>query len=367
MAPITRPMNALACFAALLAPLDPAAFFARYYEREPVHLRAPAGGRPRGGRSPPHARGAARMPWAGCPSRPKGWSRSRSTRACPDVRALLAGPSHLRAYLDEGHPLVWNRARGLWPAVDAVAAALAQAFGARVWPNVYATGVAGTPFGVHFDSHEVLAVQCEGYKEWMVSEVRVDRPLDAAEMEPAVAAAQRGRRDEAAAHPLLRFRVGPGSVVYVPRGQFHGATTPGAGDEAAGPSGRSLHVTFGIRQLTGFDVVKILAGEALADPLFRELSPAPGGRSRRRPGRGVARRDRHPPRGQARRRGPGSGRSPPPGGTSVLRAPAGGGGSATSHWGFEVLRRGPDTVFGRRPTDPPGRRCSCPPRSRCQR
>ena len=249
-------MHALDCLAAIVAPLDPGVFFERYYEKAPVHLHA--------GVAAPLTHDALFDALARQREPPEGLEAFPEHAGAPDLAALLGDAGRLRAYLDEGHPLVWNRARGLWPAVDAVAAALAEAFGARVWPNVYATGAAGTPFGVHFDTHEVLAVQCEGRKEWTVSEVRVDRPLDAAEMEPAVAAALRGRMDEAARRPALCFTVGPGDVVYVPRGQFHGARTP---------EGRSLHVTFGIRQLTGFDVVKLLAGEALADPFFRELFP----------------------------------------------------------------------------------------------
>ena len=181
------------------------------------------------------------------------------------IAALLADPARLRAYVDAGHPLVWNRARGVSPAIDALTAALSEAFGAHVWPNIYATGEAGTPFEMHFDCHEVLAVHCEGEKTWHISAVRVDRPLDAAEMEPAVKAALRARRDEACARPLLEIAVAPGDVVYIPRGQFHNASTP---------RGRSLHVTFGIRQLAGFDVIKLLATAALGEPLFREYLPA---------------------------------------------------------------------------------------------
>jgi lysine-specific demethylase/histidyl-hydroxylase NO66 len=184
----------------------------------------------------------------------------------------LDGLGRLGAYLEAGHSLVWNRARGVSAEVDALAAALGEALGAHVWPNVYATGTAGTPFDMHFDAHEVIAVHCEGEKEWVVSAVRVDRPLDAVEMEPAVRAALVARRGEAEARPKLRFTVGPGDVVYVPRGQFHNASTP---------AGRSLHVTFGVRTLTGFDVAQILARTALADPSLREFLPPaaadPGG------------------------------------------------------------------------------------------
>ena len=246
---------------ALLAPLDLATFFDRHYEREPLHARAAAAPA-----SPLLTHDALLDALLALPAVPEG------LMAFPEhldphlqIAALLADPALLRAYLAAGHPLVWNRARGVSPAIDALAAALSDAFGAQVWPNIYATGDAGTPFEMHFDAHEVLAVHCAGEKTWQISAVRVDRPLDAVEMEPAVAAALRARRDEAAARILLEVAVAPGDVVYIPRGQFHNASTP---------RGRSLHVTFGIRQLAGLDVIKLLANAALAEPLFREYLPA---------------------------------------------------------------------------------------------
>ncbi len=247
--------------AALLAPLDLATFFARYYEREPLHVRP--GAAPE---TPLLTHDALVDALLAQPAAPEG------LMAFPEhlepeltIAALLADPARLRAYLDAGHPLVWNRARGVAPAIDALAATLSEAFGAHVWPNVYATGAAGTPFAMHFDAHEVLAVHIEGEKIWQISAVRVDRPLDAAEMEPAVTAALHARREEAMACPLLEIAVLPGDVVYIPRGQFHNASTP---------RGRSLHVTFGIRELTGFDVIKLLGATALGEPLFREYLPA---------------------------------------------------------------------------------------------
>jgi hypothetical protein len=257
----------MTALAALLAPLDVPTFFAQSWEREPLHLKA------EGRRAPVLTLEALSAALSGLEDPPEG------LLAFPEhlgrvltTRDLLRDEELYRAYLDAGHPLVWNRARGVWPEVDALSAALGEALGAHVWPNVYATGAAGTPFEMHFDCHEVLALHCEGRKEWQISAVRVDRPLDAAEMEPAVRAAMRARRDEAAGRLLLSFSVEPGDVVYIPRGQFHNARTP---------EGRSLHVTFGIQQLSGFDVVKLLSQSVLGDPSFREFFPPaaadPGG------------------------------------------------------------------------------------------
>ncbi|MFO0761381.1 MAG: cupin domain-containing protein [Byssovorax sp.] len=242
---------------ALFAPLGAEAFFSTCWEQAPVHLPGPA------------ERGASLCSLAlvrealARPGPPPEGLMLFPEHLDPglDRASLLADPARLSAYLDAGHPLVWNRAHGLSPAIDALTSLLSVSFGARVWPNVYATGTAGTPFDAHFDAHEVIAVQCEGHKRWWLSALRVDRPLDVAAMEPALGEALKSRRDEALARTLFEVTAAPGSVVYVPRGQFHNAHAEG---------GRSLHVTFGIRLPTGHDAVEWLAREALADPGLRE-------------------------------------------------------------------------------------------------
>lgn len=308
----------------LFAPLGAGRFFAEHYEKGPLHLPAnsattspllthddllraievaannpsraeegstrPEGGkRPEAGKRPEDSKRseAGKRPEAG--AHPEAGTRPEDSARLEDStpphgnrtsvpeglvlfpehagttsEELVADPARMRAYLAAGHPLVWNRARGVSPAVDALAALLAETFGARVWPNVYATGEAGTPFDVHFDAHEVIAIQCEGEKRWWFSEVRVDRPLDAPEMEPAIAAALRTRRDEAAARTLHEWTARPGDLVYIPRGQFHNARAL---------HGRSLHVTFGIRLPSGFELAQVVVRSLLADPLMREILP----------------------------------------------------------------------------------------------
>ncbi len=244
-----------------LAPLGADAFFSEHWERSPLHLsRADA-------RSPAllthdeliEALARRDQPLTKLVAFPEYLDDGLTIERLVRDRDLLA------AYLDAGHPLVWNGARGISPAVDALAATLADALGAHVWPNVYATGAAGTPFDAHFDAHEVFAVQCEGRKRWWISEVRVNRPLDVEAMASAVTHELKARRDEALSRTRMTFTSSPGDVVYLPRGVFHNASTP---------EGRSLHVTFGVRLPTGYDALVRLAHEALSDPMMREyLTP----------------------------------------------------------------------------------------------
>ena len=243
---------------ALLAPMGARAFFAEHWEKKPLHLTGEGGAR-----RALLTNAALLEALGGVDGVPEGLV-SFPEQIGTTAADLLADAERLRAYLEAGHPLVWNRARGVAAGVDALAALLGKALGAHVWPNIYATGTAGTPFDVHFDAHEVIAIQCEGEKEWSISEVRVDRPIDAAEMESAVRAALRTRRDEAAARTLCTFTVQPGDLVYIPRGQFH---------NAAATTDRSLHVTFGIRLPTGFELARKIVIDLLGEPLLREFLP----------------------------------------------------------------------------------------------
>jgi ribosomal protein L16 Arg81 hydroxylase len=255
--------------AALLAPLGPRAFFDEYFGKQPALFR----GAPRRARGLISLRRVVRV--VASKTEPAGKLLVRREHLTLDAvpsadlvaslgGAVAPGTAPVWAYLEQGHPLVWNGARGATAALDRLTGDLARAFGAQVWANVYATGTAGTPLDMHFDSHEVLAVQCEGVKEWTISKVRVNCPLDLPVLAPAIERALEARREEALAETLMTFTVGPGDVVYVPRGQFHNARTP---------SGRSLHVTFAISPPTGLDLLEALAGRVISEALFRDYLP----------------------------------------------------------------------------------------------
>jgi hypothetical protein len=240
---------------ALFAPLAASTFFAEYYEKRHIHLRADHDDRRELLSHEELLQALVEAPAAleGLVCFPE--------QIGTTCAKLLSNVASLQEYLDAGHPLVWNRARGISARIDAVSALLAQAFGGHVWPNVYATGVAGTPFDMHFDAHEFVAIHCAGEKVWDISQVRVDRPIEAVEMETAIHHGLRTRRDEAMANITDTFTVHPGDLIYVPRGQFHNARTL---------EGRSLHVTFGIELPTGFDLAKRMVMAILADPAMRE-------------------------------------------------------------------------------------------------
>lgn len=235
----------------LLAPQAVATFFDTHFQRRWLHLPGPP------------ARGSALL---------TGERVAEAIRTGEDIGGQVrfhgAAPlgAELADYLDAGSPVVWDSPLGLSAAVDQTCTALAAAFGGLAWPNVYWTGPVGAPLPMHFDPHDVWIVQCEGVKRWRISSLRVGSPLDREEMHAANVAALAAGRAQAAERIDAELLTRPGDVLYVPRGLFHAASTPG---------GRSLHVTFAVQPPSGVDVVDALAELALTDAQFREYLPAP--------------------------------------------------------------------------------------------
>ncbi len=248
-------MTAFATLAKLVEPLSLDEFLGEYYDRRPVHLP----GSPERSRSLlTHERIASLLR--------DGDEASGSVISFPlSTEGAAEDPvAAYTAYIDAGYPVILNSPRGASSEIDRICTDLGRELQAHVWPNVYATGTAGAPLNIHFDLHDVLVVQVEGEKDWRISSLRADRPLDVPEMRPTAEVAIEAMREKALASVAMTFTVKPGDVVYIPRGQFHMATTP---------RGRSLHVTFAMRPLSGYDLAQALCRLALSDPKLRDYLP----------------------------------------------------------------------------------------------
>lgn len=120
--------------------------------------------------------------------------------------------------------------------------------------NTY-LAVGDTPgFNLHWDDHDVIAVQLSGEKSWEVRGPSRRVPMY--------------RDAEQNATPsedvLWAGTMTAGDVMHIPRGYWHTATRVGSGDQ-----GHSLHVTFGITKRTGVTWVNYLSDAARADEAFR--------------------------------------------------------------------------------------------------
>jgi len=123
--------------------------------------------------------------------------------------------------------------------------------------NAYVTPPESTGFVPHYDPHDVLVLQIEGFKTWHVS--------DAAAVPPHEIQRRKGIGTDGFT-PSTDVNLQPGDVLYLPRGQVHSAETC---------SEPSVHLTIGLHAPT---VLTLLTHElhalSLRDPrMHARLSP----------------------------------------------------------------------------------------------
>ncbi|GAA0426307.1 hypothetical protein Acor_54940 [Acrocarpospora corrugata] len=140
------------------------------------------------------------------------------------------------------------------PTFEVACRALGWWSGELVSANAYLAVGETDGFHLHWDDHDVIAVQLSGEKAW---EVRgPSRPV------PMYRDAERNLVPSETI--LWSGTMVTGDVMHIPRGFWHTATRLGSGSE-----GHSLHVTFGITKRTGVTWVNFLSDTARADEDFR--------------------------------------------------------------------------------------------------
>jgi hypothetical protein len=165
----------------------------------------------------------------------------------------------LRAARESGYTLLLTSLHRRWPAISVFCRHLEGeliqrgiALSHPVVANAYATPKAARGFKPHYDSHEIIIFQLEGYKRWRLFAPVVASPLVA---EPVSI--------DNIGSPTAQFSMSPGDVLYIPRGVPHDASTN---------EGASLHLTLAIHVHTWLDLALAVMRRM---PLFREaLQPA---------------------------------------------------------------------------------------------
>lgn len=250
-------------FASFIAPLDPAEFDARYFNKAPVVIRADDG-----------ARRAELLDWprlnAMLQIRPH-WTPERiklvlnSRPIAPDHYMetvngrLIAAPARLEAMLAIGASLVAEMVEEIDPSIANVTDMLSERYAARAGANIYASFQGVQAFASHCDTHDVFALQCAGAKRWRIYANRADNPLDTLKGESAQA-----QIDAAKGAVMMEITLNPGDLLYLPRGFFHDAI---ATDTA------SLHLTIGVAPYSGMLLIELIDHLARADSAFRAYLP----------------------------------------------------------------------------------------------
>ena len=255
-------------FAALVAPLTPAEFVEGYHaEKRPVLFR---GDRDRfaslvrwddlnallsmGLLQQPRLRLAqdgTSVALQGCqvPDFGPGW-RSSNPDDLDDQR--------LATLLRRGATLILNQIDQLHAPIRSLAEALEAALGSYTRINLYASWQAVRGFSTHWDAHDVFIVQVTGRKRWHL--FGVTRPS------PMKFDVRQELKSDAPFTVQWSGILRAGDVLYIPRGWWHDARTESAsGDEGTG----SIHLTCGLRPVTGVDFVHWLMARLAHHETFR--------------------------------------------------------------------------------------------------
>lgn len=142
------------------------------------------------------------------------------------------------------------------PNLDRFAAELELDLGARVQINLHAGYAVAKGFHIHWDGHDVYAVQIAGRKKWRLFGFTEEAPLA---IPPE---AKRGAPEKTVWEGVLDT----GDMLYIPRGYWHATEYVDQG---------SLHLTFAVQHPTGIDFIGWLVGQLKSLPALRRDIPLP--------------------------------------------------------------------------------------------
>ncbi len=169
-----------------------------------------------------------------------------------------------------GATLVFQSMHTFWPPLAALCGDLSAELGHPVQANAYLSPRSARGLALHYDTHDVFALQVAGAKRWEVFPPAFADPLAT---QPWSAPAPDTGGDgpsapEALGPPQVESTLCPGDSLFVPRGHLHRAWTT---------SEHSLHITIGVRSRTWHGVFEALVARAADDPRFRAAVPAAPG------------------------------------------------------------------------------------------
>lgn len=184
-----------------------------------------------------------------------------------DVECIVANPNDIWTNVDTSHcTLRLLRPHEHNDNIHAMLSLLESEFGCQVGSNAYLTPLNSQGFAPHYDDVDVLILQLEGYKRW-----RVYAPFSKRETLPRESSRDYTEKEveEMGNGELMDIVLGPGDVLYLPRGWVHQAETVRAPSRLKSKmkvvaDGHSLHLTVSAMQNWCWaDYLDILMPDAL--------------------------------------------------------------------------------------------------------
>lgn len=159
----------------------------------------------------------------------------------------------LTQQLSAGATLVLDAVEELYEPLTELAENLELFFHERIQINAYAGWRTSQGFDLHWDDHDVFILQVTGRKRWSV--YGMTRPY------PLTGDSKKNKPDGV---PLWEKTLQDGDLLYIPRGFWHVALPL---DEP------TLHLTVGVHNRTGLDLLRWVTERMRASELFRKDLP----------------------------------------------------------------------------------------------
>lgn len=167
-----------------------------------------------------------------------------------DNRIPFVVPEKLSQHLRDGYTLIIDAVDDMADGVMRLAEDFERVLHEGVQVNLYAGWREQQGFNRHCDTHDVVVLQVYGRKDWRVYEGGRPHPLKD-DIEP---------NTERPEKVVWEGTLEDGDALYIPRGWWH---------EASGVGEVTLHLTFGIHQRTGVNLVHWVADQLRASAELR--------------------------------------------------------------------------------------------------
>ena len=162
---------------------------------------------------------------------------------------------NMTSQLRKGATMVLDAVDELYQPLEQLAVDLELLFHEHIQINTYSGWHTSHGFDLHWDDHDVFILQVAGRKRWAIYGMTRNYPF-AGDPE----SAPKPPRDQ----PLWEAEVESGDLLYIPRGWWHVATPL---DEP------TLHLTVGIHNRKGLDVIRWLIEKLAASEICRQDLP----------------------------------------------------------------------------------------------
>lgn len=175
---------------------------------------------------------------------------------------LLVDLDRVRGWIGRGASVVLNDIETLTPGMKEIARVLGSEPGGKVQGNLYCSWRAHQAFPVHFDTHDVFAMQIAGDKRWRIYQQHFKDPIN----HPEFKALDQAYHDKHCGAISQEFVMTPGDMVYIPRGFYH---------DAIAETDATLHLSFSVVPVIGLDLISAVFERAVHDEVFRKAIPDP--------------------------------------------------------------------------------------------